>query len=151
MKEVYTVRAIIEILGAPAEHFQTAFNLVEQKLKEHTLLRRVTTKMFPVKEAPVRNEAGKEIASSTQKKLWTTFCECEFDVEDLDVLFGFCFDFMPSSIEIVKPETMKFDVTKMNNLLNDLAARLHYYDMIVKQLRIRNMILEKNASGVASS
>ena len=66
------------------------------------------------------------------------------------MLFGFCFDFMPSSLEIVKPETLKFDATKMNNLLNDLAARLHYYDMIVKQLRVRNMILEKNASKAPS-
>jgi hypothetical protein len=74
----------------------------------------------------------------------STFVELEFLVKGLTPLVGFCFNFMPSSIEIEKPEELIIPTHIMNALFNDLQARLHKVDMIVKQQANENAFLRKN-------
>ncbi|MEK6876593.1 MAG: hypothetical protein AABX63_04220, partial [Nanoarchaeota archaeon] len=59
-------------------------------------------------------------------------------------LIGFCFDYMPSSIEITKPEEFAVKKSTVENLINDLQARLHNVDMIVKKQKNENTFLKKN-------
>ena len=54
-----------------------------------------------------------------------------------------CFDFMPSVIEIIEPLDLKFESKDYEDFMNDLLARLHQYDFVVKNLRAENMMLKK--------
>jgi hypothetical protein len=50
---------------------------------------------------------------------------------------------MPSSIEILEPEKIGGTREPLTNLLNDLIARLHQYDMLLKNLHAENLMLKK--------
>lgn len=55
---------------------------------------------------------------------------------------------MPSSIEVVKPEHLVMTNPELSNFLNDLQARLHNVDMIVKQLKAENDFLKHNMNAI---
>jgi hypothetical protein len=77
------------------------------------------------------------------EKLFSTFAEIEINFKELAQIIGFCFDFMPSSIEILEPSELKIDNIKANGLINDLIARLHRYDMFLKNLHAENTLLKQ--------
>src|SRR3989338_6110219 len=72
-------------------------------------------------------------------------------VKGIPKIIGFCFDYMPSSIEITKPEEFIVKKSTVENLINDLQARLHNVDMIVKKQKNENTFLKKNLSKAASN
>jgi DNA-binding TFAR19-related protein (PDSD5 family) len=53
---------------------------------------------------------------------------------------------MPSSIEILKPSEFAISVQTIQNFINDLQARLHSVDMVVKKQNNENLFLKKNMS-----
>ncbi len=126
------VRAIliVEVLGRPAEHVGSVLKGVAdaiQKDKKIIFLNRKLYRPKKVKEA---------------KDLFTSFMEIEVLAEGLVKLFDMCFDYMPSSIEIVEPTEVKFNLTQANSIINDLASRLHKYDAVAKELKIEKQILQ---------
>lgn len=54
-------------------------------------------------------------------------------VKDSGLLFGFCIDFMPASIEIIEPSGLSISHDVLTGLLNDLLAKLH---VVSDKLRI---------------
>ena len=56
---------------------------------------------------------------------------------------------MPSSIEIMDPIKLNINSNEVDDLLNDLLARLHNFTMFLKNLQAENIVLkrEKEASG----
>ena len=66
-------------------------------------------------------------------------------------LISFCFEYMPSSIEVVKPEHLIMTNPELSNFLNDLQARLHSVDMIVKQMKAENDFLRLNMNAIISN
>ena len=50
---------------------------------------------------------------------------------------------MPSSIENLEPENFAIKANNLNDLLNDLLARLHKYDMLLKNFNAENSLLKK--------
>ena len=64
--------------------------------------------------------------------MYTCFAEVEIKVISLLRLIELIFDFMPSSIEILEPSELKFDVLETTSFLNNLTGRLHRYDEIAK-------------------
>ncbi|MBI4154464.1 hypothetical protein HY498_00045 [Candidatus Woesearchaeota archaeon] len=97
----------------------------------------------------IRKTKGWEVVDETIapaeqiEKLFSSFAEVEIKFESLAQIIGFCFDFMPSSIEILEPSELKTDNLSMNGLLNDLIARLHRYDMFLKNLHAENINLKQ--------
>ena len=70
---------------------------------------------------------------------------------DMEILFKdpktmtyFCFDYMPSLIEVLAPEKLILNTGEMSDFFNDLQARLHQVDMIVKQVNSKLVFLNKN-------
>ena len=51
---------------------------------------------------------------------------------------------MPSSIEIQKPESLLLSHRQISDIFNDLQAKLHNVDMVVKQQKLENDFLKKN-------
>ncbi len=127
------VRTIIEVLGKPKEHVEKTIREYVEKIKEDN--------DFVVMKEHFSDAAEQE---SESQKYWSVFVELEFLVKGLHPLVGFCFNYMPSSIEIEKPEELTLPADMMNSLFNDLQARLHKVDMIVKQQVNENHFLRNN-------
>ena len=123
-------RAIIEIAGFPKEHVEETMIKVVENLK----------KDFVVKSYNVYEAAA---LKDKMEGFWSTFCEIEIDFEKMDKLIGFCFEFLPSSIEILEPKEFNLKDNEFSNLFNDLLSKLHDYDMVVKNLVAQNQIMKK--------
>lgn len=120
-------KIVIEILGTPKDHVEDAMKKVIEKLKEEQgvkLLRETTYKAEQI------------------KNMWSTFSDLEIEVEDVSKLIGICFDYMPSSIEIIEPSKMDLETTTIADFLNDFLARLHKTDMMLKNAMAENKWLK---------
>jgi hypothetical protein len=121
-------RIVIEIAGTPKEHVESTLKMVIEKLtteKEVAVMRQTTYE-------PV--EIG---------RLWSTFSDIEVEVNDINRLVSLCFDYMPSSVEIIEPNSITSDAKDVTDMVNDLLAKLHNYDMVVKNLNAENTLLKK--------
>ncbi len=126
------VRVIIEMLGAPKEYIETTLKNYIEKLKKDGI------KIIKETVEPAQK----------QKELFSTFVELDIEFEKIEELLGFCFDSMPSSVEILEPEELKMTAGVLSDYLNDLQAKLHEVDMVVKTTRAQNKVLDKNAMNV---
>ncbi|MBW2975922.1 hypothetical protein KY347_00590 [Candidatus Woesearchaeota archaeon] len=122
-------RAIIEILGKPKEHVEKTLGGYIDKIK--------TDPELIALNAEFSNAEEKE-------KLWAAFAELEMVIKGIPKLIAFCFDYMPSSVEILKPEEFSMKKSLIEDMINDLQARLHNVDMAVKQQKNENEFLRKN-------
>lgn len=123
-------RAIIEVLGKPKEHVQESMQLYMQNLRQDSRFKLVQ----------------EEIAALEEQKdeLWSTFVELEIKTTKIDDLIFFCFQYMPSSIEIVEPAQFNLSDADLNSFLGDLQSRLHSVDMLAKQAKLENDALKNN-------
>jgi hypothetical protein len=123
------VKMIVEIAGFPEEHVKKTLGIVREKALE----------VKGVEEIKTQIREPKKIS----ERMWSGFVEFETMMDSLPTLIGLSFDFMPSSIEIIEPESISADSGVMSDVLNDLAARLHQYDAIAKMLRAKLAMKEK--------
>ena len=128
-------RVIIEMLGAPKEHIETTLKDYVENLKQDDTLKIIKEDIAPAEQ---------------QKKLFSVFAELEIWFKDPQRLIDFCFDSMPSSVDIIKPEKLTFNTKALTDTLNDLQAKLHDNDMIIKTTKAKNKILEKNTKAIIS-
>ena len=126
-------KTIIEVLGKPKEHVENAIKEYIEHIKQDS-------------ELVVLNEDYSE--AKEQGKLWSKFVELDLVIKGTKKLIGFCFEYMPSSIEVLKPEHLIMTSHELSNFLNDLQARLHNVDMVVKQLKAENDFLKQNMSAL---
>jgi len=126
-------RIIIELMGKPKEH-------IEKTIKEY--LKRIS-------EDENFELLSNDIAEIEPKdEYFVTFAEIEILCKDVPSLVGFCFDYMPSSIEIIEPEKINYDRYQLSSIINDLQARLHQVDAALKTMRSESMFLRRNASSL---
>lgn len=122
-------RIILEMLGKPKEHIEDTLKSYVQKIKEDDNLL-------------ILNETFAE--PNEKGDLWTIFVELEMVIKSIPELIGFCFDYMPSSVEILKPQELTLKNREVSAFINDLQAKLHTVDMVVKKLRAENDFLKRN-------
>ncbi|MEK6969081.1 MAG: hypothetical protein AABW48_01505 [Nanoarchaeota archaeon] len=135
MEKKILFRAIIEVLGKPKEHVQSSLEKYLQNLKENELYSVVNVQMAKLKQ-------------QKEGELWSIFAEVEVWAEKVDHLIDFCFDYMPSSIEVVEPAELKLDEIELSAFLNDLQIKLHGVDMLAKQLKTENDMLKINTAAL---
>ncbi len=126
-------RAIIEIAGKPKEHVEKTLDVVIQKIKENQGIKIVEHKKFDVEQ---------------KEGIFTGFQEAGLLFRDPSALFGFCFDFMPSSIEILEPEEFKVKANDLAGLVNDLLAKLHEVTAASANIKFENNILKRDMVSV---
>ncbi len=131
------VKAIIEVAGFPKEHIDDTIVKVVDKIK--TEFKIIESKIFETIALKDKMEG-----------FWSSFCEVEIDFKKFDEISTFCFEYMPSSIEIIEPEQLNFNNIETGNVFNDLLARLHHYDMMLKNLTASNEIMKKKLDPKAS-
>ena len=120
-------KIIIEILGAPQQHVADTIALVLKKLKEEEDVDVLSDKIHPVEP---------------REKLFSTFADVDLLFKDFTVLTRISFDYMPSSVEILKPENFKLPALEISNFVNDMLALLHNIDFKLKDLVAGNQLLE---------
>ena len=127
-------RMIVEVAGFPKEHIEQTIVLLGEKFAENNPSVKVTKRMV------------REPQQVKTSKIWGGFIEFSVDVRDLSTFIGLIFDYLPSSVEIIEPDTITEENFKLNGILNDLAGRLHQYDATVKMLRAETRLLSKKAA-----
>ncbi|MEA3430961.1 MAG: hypothetical protein U9R08_06840 [Nanoarchaeota archaeon] len=122
-------KAILEVLGKPKEHVETTLQSLVNQIKALKQFKITDSFLSEIKE---------------QDHLFSAFVEIEIEVKKISDLIGFCFDFMPSSIEILSPDHLKLTASDLSDFLTDLQAKLHQGDMVSKKLNSVNFFLRKN-------
>ncbi len=125
-------RCIIEILGAPKE-------FIAKKLQEH---------VDKIKQDGLDVQIEKYAEPVPSDKLFTQFVELQISFKDVQELLDFCFDTMPSTVEIMSPEKLELDTAKFELFINDLQAKLHETDMMLKGLQAQKGVLDRNAINI---
>ena len=129
-------RAIIEVLGKPEEHVENAIKEYVGHIKDDS-------------ELVILNEEYSEMKE--QGKLYSKYVALDLIVKGTVKLISFCFEYMPSSMEVMKPEHLIFTNPELSNFLNDLQARLHEVDMIVKNQKAENGFLRNNLNAIINN
>lgn len=127
------IRAILvyEIIGRPADYIEKVMNIFLDRIKDKNNVELIKKEIFPIKEI------------EKVKDLYSIVAETEFYFKDIEVLLGFMIDTMPSSIEIIEPTEIKFNLAEINSFINDYLATLHRYDDVFKKLKLEREILIK--------
>ncbi len=132
------VHLIFEVVGKPAEFIdETIKKLIEELEKE---------KGLEILEKNIGIAKPYEVKSGDGEKtdLFSTYSEVKIIIENLKRLTHIIFDYMPSSIEISEPAEIKMKTQDTNLLINELATKLHQYDLSNKKLVFqRNILFEK--------
>lgn len=122
-------RLIVEVAGFPKEHIENTIVLLGEKFAENNPDVKVIKKMV------------REPVQIKDSKIWSGFIEFHCEIKTISTLVGLIFDYMPSSVEIIEPESITEDIQGLNGILNDLAARLHQYDATIKTMKAQTTIL----------
>ncbi len=129
-KQYIRTRVIIEILGKPREHIEKTLREYIENIKQNGNFMVLNTEIAEAKQQ--------------ENEVWSSFTELELVFKSLPSLIGFCFDYMPSSVEIMKPEKLTLTNIELADITNDLQARLHNVDMSTKELAMENKFLKRN-------
>ena len=121
-------RIILEVVGSPKDHVEKTISMILENIRTNKQWEVIDETMAPAEQI---------------EKLFSTFAEVEINFKSLAQIIGFCFDFMPSSIEIIEPNSLNIENTSATGLINDLIARLHRYDMFLKNLHAENLTLKQ--------
>jgi len=127
---LYT-RIILEIVGMPKEY-------VEESLK--TYLKKI--------KADKNYNIIKEHVEKAEKQdtYFTTFAELEVLMKNSMALLAFCFDYMPSSVEIIEPGKILTNNNEFTGFVNDMLARSHALNSGVIELSEKNKFYVRNTA-----
>ena len=132
MEKQYQGHAIMEVLGKPKEHVAETLRLLEKRARE--------TKELEVIESSIDEPEQVEEDST----LYSGFLDMELKFLNQETIFGFIFDYMPTSLEITDPDRLSMDLPTYNGFLSDFIGRIHEYDKIVKEKIGENVQLQQN-------
>ena len=106
---VFTTRAIIEILGFPEEHVKEITQRVLEKIKTEDRISIVKEKIHDPK--------------IVKEKFYSCFIEVDMKIHDLSKLWGFCYDYLPSSIEILDTEKVTIPIREFHFALGEMLEK----------------------------
>ena len=132
-KQKFSTRAIIEIAGKPKEHIEETMKLVVKKLKHEQGIKVLKSKVHDAEE---------------HGEVFSTFAELELEHDSLESITYFCFEYLPSSLEMVEPESLKVEMQTFSEVFNDLLGKLHSMDNKLKNMAAANIILDKNSNNL---
>ena len=121
------INAVLEIAGAPKEFVEQTMGGLIKLMENKNYLELKKKEVMPAEE---------------NEKVWSTFVEVEVEFTKIKNLFKFCFEFMPSNIEIERPPSLSIRREDLSELLGDLTLTLHKQDMVVKEANARLKLVE---------
>lgn len=135
MEKNIHARASIEVLGKPQQHVEQTLQEYVQKLKKDARYAVVSEEF-----AEAKQQEGSEY--------WAAFVDVEVKTALFQHITSFCFEYMPSIIEIIHPQELKLSDIEASTFLNDLQARLHEVDMVAKHVKLENDYFRRNLSAL---
>ena len=120
----YQVLITFEIAGKPKAHVEETLKAYMTNIKEDERIKPITEDYAE----PMKQDGG----------MYSVFCELETMVQDLDVLTWLSINFMPASIEILKPEKFSIEARYLQNWYNDLLSKLHETSNVLREVRSVN-------------
>lgn len=123
-------RVIIEVAGKPKKH-------VEDMLKDYITKIDAGTNVKIFKKT--FNKAIKQ-----EGDIYAAFAELEITFKTINELVYFCFDYMPSSVEIYDPQNFEYKARDITGFINDLQAKLHEVNFAAKTIKQHNIKLNEN-------
>jgi len=130
MNEI-TFQAMIEVLGKPKEHVESALKIYVEKIRQD--------KAYQILKLIIASPKKRE-----KEELWSAFAEVKIKTTEISKLVHFCIDYMPSMIEVLEPIELKMQDIELSDFLSDLQAKLHGIDMVAKQVHMENDLLKRN-------
>ncbi len=124
-----TARAIIEILGKPKEYVSSTLKLIVNGIENKENIIVVKKEFFE----PEENEG-----------MFTAFTELELQFKNLNDVVAFCFENLPTSIEILEPPTLTMEARFLTEFLTGLLAKLHKLNEELQVEKQKNKILTNN-------
>src|SRR3989338_3248970 len=122
---------ILDVIGRPPKHLiESLEKLIEEIDKE---------KGVSVKVKDIKNP----VLMKDQKEFYTTFAEVEVEIDEVLNLAILLFKYMPAHLEIISPEIIAISNNSWNDILNELARRLHAYDEIARIMQNEKVMLLK--------
>src|SRR3989338_3868182 len=122
---------ILEIVGRPKEHLvKTLDGLIEAINKEKGV-------------KVIEKKINEPVELKNNKDFYTTFAEIEIEAEEIFQIAILMFKYMPANIEIIEPELLALSNNGWNDILNELARRLHAYDEMARVLQIQTAKLQR--------
>ena len=128
MSEI-TAILMLEIMGKPKE-------FVEAELKK------LVDNLGKEKDIEIKEKKLLKAKQVEDKDLYGCFAEVELETT-LDKLMMIIFTYMPSHIEILRPDNLKIKNSDLNVFLNELSRKLHQYDELARTLMIERQIIAK--------
>ena len=113
------IRMIQELAGYPVSHVEATMDTMNGRLSS----------MDGVEVLERDIHKPKEVT----KGVWSMFADVELLVKDFPTIVLILFDFMPSSIEILEPETIKVETRELAGSINDLVGKMHHLDATAKK------------------
>ena len=127
-------RMTAEVIGAPQEFVEKTMKKVFERLKEDNEVKIISTKTFDSQK--MENE-----------KFWSTFSEVEVEVDNFKKVLDICYDYTPSSLEILEPAGLTLDTEDIGEFLNDFLAKLHKFGTVLKKMQAENIYMMKKLKG----
>ena len=131
MSQEIVFRAVMEVLGKPQDHVEKALKSYLETIQKDA-------------HYQIRHQEIADIKKQEKEELWATFAELEIKTTSLQHLITFCFDYMPSMVEILSPEKLTLTEVDLTHFFNDLQIKLHQVDMIAKQMKAESDLWRKN-------
>ncbi len=132
MEQPIAARCIVEMFGTPKE-------FITKKLTEH---------VEQLKKDKIKVDSAKYAEPIEKEKMFSQYVELVISFKDAQQLLNFCFDSLPSSIEILSPDKIEIPMTALEDVLNDFQAKLHHADAMLKNLGIQKQVLDRNAVNI---
>lgn len=141
MAEEEKVKAtlVFEILGRPKEHLIESLEKLIEVVGKENGIKIEKKKIHEPKLLEQKDKEGKIIEA--KQETFTSFAEVELEAKHIMDLLRIMFAYMPSHIEIFKPEKFGFSNADFNSISNEILRMLHHYDSIAKSAIINNQIL----------
>lgn len=130
------IRTIIEVVGFPEGHIKDAIIKIVDNIKEKKHIKIVNMYIEETKKLD---------------QMFATFAELELDMANLQDVLDFCFDYLPSSVEIIGPENINEKSTELAGFLNDLMLKLHEYNMVIRNLQAENKVMKNKLDPTVSN
>ncbi|MFH1173795.1 MAG: hypothetical protein V1725_01540 [archaeon] len=128
-------RIIFEMIGNPKEH-------VIKTLKGYIANIKSDERIITLGEDYAEPE------EMDDGKLWSTFCELEVLIKDLETFTWLCVNFSPASIEVLEPDEFLITNKDLGIWLNELLLRLHEIGIGFKQQASENELLKRNMNAL---
>lgn len=126
------VRVLSEVVGRPKEHVNSTTKAYIERLKQDNDIEIIS------------HDVGEPNPVEKMDGFFGAIIEMELLFPNLSLLTGFCFDYMPSSVEVIEPQNIMFKDRELSSFFNELQNKLHSMDMIIKQSKVENQHLVKN-------